>query len=224
MMAEGQQEDRGIWLRCHWNLIFVLSRCSIIPKFDLLRLQSRKSPSFRASNQISPTDLASYSKHSWILGTLPRFSRPHDSRLTFHLRPLPSSWPSRLSSSSRITSSLWIWAVLLTAISSTETWTPASLAAEIRGLSSVQWSRGRIFWFGNINLNMKDELVEWIWFQCDCTGMDLKTLIKSHCGCTKLTLSIRSWHAPEHQEAGDSRLDWWSLMNSHSRWWSTSPS
>lgn len=82
----------------------------------------------------------------------------------------------------------------------------------------------RIFWFGNIHLNIMDELVEWIWFQRDCTRMDLKTLIKSHRGCTKLTLSIRSWHAAEHQEAGDARLDWWSLMNSHSRWWSTSPS
>lgn len=143
MMAAGQQDDRAFGCGAtDRNLITVLSRCSIIPKFDLFRLQSWKSPSFRASNQISPTDLASYPKHWWIMGTLrlllPWFSRPHDSRFTFHLSPLPSSWPSLLSSSSRITSSLWIWAVLLTAISSTETWTPASLAAEIRGLSSVQ--------------------------------------------------------------------------------------
>lgn len=156
-MAEGQQEDRGFGCGAtERNLILALSRCSIIPKFDL----------FRAENLL--TDLAPYPKHSWIMRTLqlllPWFSRPRDSRLTFHLSPPPSSLPSLLSSSSMITSNLWIWAVLLTAISSTETWTPASLAAEIRGLSSVQSDRGRIFWLGNINLNIKDELVEWIWF------------------------------------------------------------
>lgn len=71
MMAEGQQEDRGFGCGAtDRNLILVLSRCSIIPKFDLFRLESWKSPSFRASNQISPTDLASYSKHPWIMGTL----------------------------------------------------------------------------------------------------------------------------------------------------------
>lgn len=132
MMAEGQQEDRGFGCGAtDRNLILVLSRCGIIPKFDLFRAEN-----LRASNQISPTGLASYPKHSWIMGTLQLLlPRPRDSRLTLHLSPLPSSLPSLLSSSSRITSSLWIWAVLLTAISSTETWTPASLAAEIRGLS-----------------------------------------------------------------------------------------
>lgn len=174
-------------------------------------------------------------EHWWIMGTpqrlLPWFIWPDDSRLKFHLRLLPSSAPSCLSSSSRMSSSLRIWAVPLRAISSTETWTPASLAAQIRKLSSLQL-QGR-YWVDSIIVKIKDDLDGWIWFQCDsCLGrnlhdddlsvglkhmcshtvwMNLRILSKSHPGCTKLRLSIRTWHAPEHREPGDPALDWLTL-------------
>lgn len=62
----------------------------------------------------------------------------HDSRLTFHLMGLLSCRPSLLSSSSRITSSLWIWAVLVNAISSTDKSTLASWAAKPRKFSFIR--------------------------------------------------------------------------------------
>lgn len=65
-------------------------------------------------------------------------SQLHDSRLTFHLIRLLSCRPTLLSNSSRITSSLRIWATLVSAISSTDKCTPANLAVEIRSLWSAR--------------------------------------------------------------------------------------
>lgn len=83
--------------------------------------------------------------------------------------------------------------------------------------------------------------LRWILFQCDsCLGrnlhdddwsicthtvwVNLRNLSKSPHGCMKLRLSIRTCLRQNTREPGDSRLDWLTLLNSHSRWWSTSPS
>lgn len=106
------------------------------------------------------------------------------------------------------------------------------------------WTLKGCFCVDSIIVNIKDDLDGWILFQRDsCAGRNLhdddlsvrayvltqcawilRMLSKSHHGCTKWRLSIRTWHVPEHREPGDSRLDWSTLLNSHSRWWSTSPS
>ncbi len=75
-----------------------------------------------------------------LVASSPKPCQLHDSRLTFHLIRLLSCRPSLLSNSSRITSSLWIWAVLVSAISSTDKCTPANLAVEIRKWSSVRFN------------------------------------------------------------------------------------
>lgn len=68
------------------------------------------------------------------------FVHLYDSRLTFHLITLLSCRPSLLFSSSRITSSFWIWAEVVRAISSTGKCTPANLAAETRTSSFVSYN------------------------------------------------------------------------------------
>lgn len=75
-----------------------------------------------------------------LVASLLKPSQLHDSRLTFHLIWLLSCRPSLLSNSSRITSSLWIWVLVVSAISSTDKCTPANLAVDIRKWSSVRFN------------------------------------------------------------------------------------
>lgn len=86
------------------------------------------------------------------------------------------------------------------------------------------WTLKTCFWVDSIIVNVKNDLDGWILFQRDsCLGRNLhdddlsvrlkhmysrsvcanlRILSKSHHGCTKWRLSIRTWRVPEHREPG----------------------
>lgn len=108
----------------------------------------------------------------------------------------------------------------------------AGLSRYVFGLTALLWTL-RTIWTGGFYSSVTHAWAEtfttmtclWDWSICThAVCANLRILSKSHHGCMKWRLSIRTWHVPEHQEPGDSSLDWLTLLNSHNRWWSTSPS